>query len=587
MNKFLVVDDNEQNRYLLQVLLQGNGYETAMASNGKEALEIAHHDPPDLIISDILMPEMDGFTLCHHWQKDTQLRKIPFVFYTATYTDPKDKDLALNLGAVCFLVKPIEPDVLLNKLTEILSSYQKGHLTAAHDVMPEDTVFLKEYNEALIRKLEDKMSQLEQANRRLSMLYQASTNMASIRPLDKLVTHTLCAVIKAMGYTHANFFSYDKNNQQFRLLEAVGHSAEEKALFQTKLIFNLGDTQGLVGLVGQTREPLILANTHTDPRWITLDESIRSALFIPVVYEERLLGVVGFLSTETNAFSGEDVRNVMTLANNIAIAIDNARLYAAQQQYTNQLEAEVASQTAELKIALEQAQETDRLKSQFVSDVNHELRTPLSNIQLYLGLLEQGRPENHSRYMAVLKRETSRLQQLIEELLDFSRLDAGKVAANLVPTNLNQLVTTLINDRGKLVAEKGISLDFKPTENIPLALADSQLLFQVLTNLLSNAINYTSTGRSITICTGQAEANGQTWATISVSDTGPGISRTDQGHVFDRFYRGEAGHKSQVPGTGLGLAICQDIVHRHGGRITVESVLGEGSRFIIWLQITQ
>ncbi len=124
MTKLLIVDDNQQNLYMLQVLLSANGYEVEQASNGVEALEQARRTPPDLVVSDILMPVMDGFALCRAWKKDEQLKKIPFVFYTATYTDPKDEDFALSLGAERFIVKPMEPDKFLVVLQEIIEDYQ-------------------------------------------------------------------------------------------------------------------------------------------------------------------------------------------------------------------------------------------------------------------------------------------------------------------------------------------------------------------------------------------------------------------------------------------------------------------------------
>jgi PAS domain S-box-containing protein len=175
----LVVDDHEQNRYQLQVLLGGNGYQVVTAANGVEALAEARQNPPDLIVSDILMPGMDGFSLCREWKKDERLKSIPFVFYTATYTDDRDRDFALGLGADRFLVKPVEPEVFLETIRGVLlqggcapaaPGQPAGDAAARLPVeMPPETeaVYLKEYNEVLVRKLERKMQQLEQTNREL------------------------------------------------------------------------------------------------------------------------------------------------------------------------------------------------------------------------------------------------------------------------------------------------------------------------------------------------------------------------------------------------------------------------------------
>ncbi|MBK8129217.1 MAG: HAMP domain-containing histidine kinase [bacterium] len=236
-----------------------------------------------------------------------------------------------------------------------------------------------------------------------------------------------------------------------------------------------------------------------------------------------------------------------------------------------------------MQVALEQAQEADKLKSRFVSNMNHELRTPLNVIKLYLGLLDHGRPDNWERYMDTLNRETERLQMMVEEVLDLSQLDLGRTTTHLEPVDLNYLIGNLIMDRGELIAAKGLMLDFEPARDLPYVLADQQLLFQVLTNILANALNYTPSG-GITVCTATTVSNGQTWVTASITDTGPGISDKDKAHLFERFFRGGAGQESSAPGTGLGLAICREIMHRHGGRISVESAVNEGSTFTIWLQ---
>jgi len=165
--KLLIADDNEQNLYMLQALLEGNGYEVVTARHGAEALEAARDDPPDLIISDILMPVMDGFALCREWKKDERLSGIPFIFYTATYTDPKDEEFALKLGAERFIVKPQEPDVFAGMVREVLENGKAGQLVSSPGPAQEETAYFKEYNAVLIRKLEDKLVQLEQANQAL------------------------------------------------------------------------------------------------------------------------------------------------------------------------------------------------------------------------------------------------------------------------------------------------------------------------------------------------------------------------------------------------------------------------------------
>jgi two-component system, cell cycle sensor histidine kinase and response regulator CckA len=163
----LIVDDNEQNCHLLQVFLARKGNPVVTAANGAEALEKARLNPPDLIITDILMPVMDGFSLCREWKQDERLRDIPLIFYTGTYADERDREFALGLGAARFIVKPEDLDNLLRTIQAVMAEQERGRLPVSPKTMQGDVVYLKEYNEALIRKLEDKMRQLEQTNREL------------------------------------------------------------------------------------------------------------------------------------------------------------------------------------------------------------------------------------------------------------------------------------------------------------------------------------------------------------------------------------------------------------------------------------
>jgi CheY-like chemotaxis protein len=166
MIRALVVDDVEQNLYLLQKLLEGSGYQVESAHNGAEALELARRDPPDIAVSDILMPVMDGFSLCREWRNDPTLKDIPFVFYTATYTDPRDQKFALDLDADRFVTKPIEPEEFVKILGEVMAEYRAGRLPPRQKPVV-DAALLKEYNQVLFHKLEDKMAQLDSKNREL------------------------------------------------------------------------------------------------------------------------------------------------------------------------------------------------------------------------------------------------------------------------------------------------------------------------------------------------------------------------------------------------------------------------------------
>jgi two-component sensor histidine kinase/ActR/RegA family two-component response regulator len=159
--KILIVDDKQVDRYLLETLLKGSGYEVISATNGKEALEKLRTERVDLIISDVFMPVMDGFQLCQKVRTDNTLKDIPFVFYTATYTDPKDVAFALKLGADTFIRKPVDPDEFTMILQGVISDIEKGKKQPKKPALKEEEEILKLYSERLVNKLEQKMLELD------------------------------------------------------------------------------------------------------------------------------------------------------------------------------------------------------------------------------------------------------------------------------------------------------------------------------------------------------------------------------------------------------------------------------------------
>ncbi|OQA92070.1 MAG: Cyclic di-GMP phosphodiesterase response regulator RpfG [Elusimicrobia bacterium ADurb.Bin231] len=211
----LIVDDKEENRYLLLAILKGSGYKITEATNGIDALEKARLDPPDLIISDILMPVMDGFILCREWKKDKRLNTIPFIFFTASYSDERDKEFANNLGADRFIVKPIEPEMFLSVIKETIREIGKApgkqikpsvvnKQSASCVSEKEDTVYLKQYNETLIRKIEGSMEELDKANRKLEEELSKRREVEeklknSFDQLRKTLAETSSALSSALG----------------------------------------------------------------------------------------------------------------------------------------------------------------------------------------------------------------------------------------------------------------------------------------------------------------------------------------------------------------------------------------------------
>ena len=253
------------------------------------------------------------------------------------------------------------------------------------------------------------------------------------------------------------------------------------------------------------------------------------------------------------------------------------------EHYANELEQRVTERTQELTEANKRLKELDQLKSKFISDVTHELRTPVTNLVMYLDLLEKGKPEKSDHYRSVLQEEAARLKTLVESTLDLSRLDFKKESVKFSPFGLNQIVTQGIDTQQRHADSKSLSLEFMPGENLPPVLGDAQLVSRILQNLLVNAVMYTHEGGVIVMTRFDTAVN---QILLRVQDTGIGMSEVEQEHCFDPFYRGERVGQLNLPGNGLGLTLVKEIVTLHNGLISLTSTIDKGSTFSVWLPIT-
>ncbi len=341
--------------------------------------------------------------------------------------------------------------------------------------------------------------------------------------------------------------------------------------------------QGVTGHVIATGRPYTHADVSADSLVVVpeLHQGLTAVACVPLITQEMTIGAL--MIGRKTAVTDDKLRIFNALSDMTANAIQRAALHAETRHHAAELEDRVAARTHQLAQANERLQELDRLKSKFVSDVSHELRTPITNLNLYLDLLKQGDPDQQSRYLQVLQAEANRLGRLVEDILNLSRLDMGKAhPPTLRQLDLNDLVAHVVTANQPRAAARNLTLDFTPAPGLPPVLAEPNQLVQVATNLIANAINYTPTG-FIRINT-YLDAEGSQIC-LEVLDSGIGISAEDQKYLFDRFYRGDTVGQLKIPGTGLGLAIAQEIVALHNGSISVESQLGQGSRFLVCLPV--
>lgn len=290
-----------------------------------------------------------------------------------------------------------------------------------------------------------------------------------------------------------------------------------------------------------------------------------TVLSTPMILGERVIGALVWIeSRESRTFSDEDIRLAGTLATQASIALVNALLVE-----------ELERRAVELTKA-------NKLKSEFLASISHELRTPMNSINGYSEMLMRG------LYGALTEKQNDRLERilrngrnllaLIDDLLDLSKIDAGKMELQYQPTSLKDEVAAIIYNLESQAASKGLYLTLEAPDDLPLVHADQVRLRQVITNLLSNALKFTKTG-GVAVRIHRAERDTIEYLWTSVTDTGVGIRKEDQSIIFDEFRQADGSTTREFGGTGLGLAITKRLVEMMGGAIWVESELGTGSTF--------
>ncbi len=432
-------------------------------------------------------------------------------------------------------------------------------------------------------------AQLEQRNRQLTALYEIGQTLAAtldVRQLYRVIFREIAQNL--LGAPHLLIALFDPETETLSCGFVICDNEELDPAELPPLHLGVGPVSDTI----RTQQPRIV---DLDAEYFCPDAKGRanligqgpipkSALYVPMISNNHVMGVMQIQHYAVDAFHETDLTLLSILANQAAIAFENAQLYAEVQHYAQQLEQRVDERTLELAAANQRLTELDRLKDQFVSSVSHELRTPLANVKLYLQLLTRGRPDKYEDYLQTLLRETRRLEKIIDDLLELSRLDLKVTAFDLEPADVNYLTVELVQDRILMAAERGLLIDCQLMAEPLLALIDPPKFTQVISNLMTNAINYTPTGGLITLATATRSREASTWVTVTLRDTGNGIPPQEMPHLFERFFRGVVSRQMGIPGTGLGLAICKEIIEQMGGHITVESQPGQGTAFTVWLK---
>ncbi len=536
--RVLIVDDQEQNRYLVEVLLKGNGYAVHAVGNGAEALEYLRDQPVDLVISDVLMPVMDGFEFCRQVKADVDLRRIPFIVYTATYTGPQDEEFALKIGADRFVQKPCEPDEFMEIVHEVLA--RRGVAAPIPNSLPEAEVY-KLYSERLVRKLEQKMLQLEQETASLRATREAlRLSERKYRKLHESMTD---------GFVYVDMAGcIQESNETYQRM--LGYTAEE--------------------LVSLTYQELTPEKWHSYEAHYVRQVLTRGA---SDVYEKEYRRKNGSVfPVELRTFLVHDETG------------HNEGMWAIVRDISERKQAERTQK--ELEQQLHQAQKLEsvgRLAGGVAHDFNNMLCVILNYAKMGLEMTESG--SRLHGYLKDIVEAGERSVSIIRHLLAFARKQP--IAPQVL--DLNEVVESMLKMLRRLIGED-IHLHWQPQSHLWRVKIDPTQIDQILANLCVNARDAIGGVGNITIATGQvyldagrcARHGGAVpgeYAVLSVRDDGCGLEKEMLDKIFEPFFT----TKEPGQGTGLGLATVYGIVKQNSGIVEVDSEPGCGAIFSIYL----
>jgi len=416
----------------------------------------------------------------------------------------------------------------------------------------------------------------EQALKRRNDYLAASSEIGrlvtSTLDLNTIFTRTVNLISEKFGFYFAGIYIIEETGFNAVLREATGEAGAKMKSQKHSVILG---SNSVIGKVAESIEPMVVNNTEIAPLYVPnpLLADTRAEVVIPLRIGLRIVGVIDIQSTQTEAFSEDDLSVLQSLADQVAVAIDNARSYELSQQLIKDL------------------REIDLLKTQFLSNMSHELRTPLNSIIGFSRVILKGIDgpvtEMQQQDLTAIYNSGQHLLGLINDILDLARIEAGKMELNFEEVHLAELATSVMASAKGLAKEKPIRLMQNISSNMPTVRGDTMRVRQILLNLISNASKFTDIGSVTVESLVQKSPTGKLEALITVTDTGPGISQDDQKKLFQAFSQVDGSATRKSGGTGLGLSICANLVQLHGGRIGVNSTPGEGSTFWFTLPLYQ
>lgn len=426
----------------------------------------------------------------------------------------------------------------------------------------------------------------------LTTLHRAGLLFSSTLDREALLQAAIRTLVQDLHYDRAKISMYDSVRQVLRDSRVLGVSEEVAAWIRT-LEIPVTDPESMEGTVLLQGKPLLLNDVrevwdrlHPINRQLVEAAKVTSVIAVPLKVKDRVIGTLTVDRSEAHGLTQDDLDLMVTVASQVAIALDNADAYAQIEALNVGLEAKVNERTTELKTANEKLRELDLLKSAFVSIVSHELRTPMTSIKGYVENLLDGLggplAEKQAYYLERVKYNTERLTRMTNELLDLSRIEAGCMKLRLSTVSLLELASEVVESFQSIVREKSIIIRQQQAGALPVVQGDRDKLNQVLTNLIQNAIKFSPSHTEVLVKLQLRDD--MDCVEVCVVDQGCGIHPSELDKVFDKFYRGES-VPIETKGAGLGLSIAKSLIELHGGTIWVTSTPGAGSRFSFTLPV--
>ena len=545
----LIVDDIPQNIDILGAVL-ADTYTVKVAVSGAKALSVAASARPDLILLDIMMPDMDGYQVCAALKQQPETRDIPVIFVTAL-TESGDQQKGFEAGCVDYITKPIDPSVVMARVN-------------THLALRRAQLQLEEWNNSLqARVLQDYRRQAAQL--KLYEMDQASCNDL----LDVALEEVLPLTNSSIGY----IYMYDENSRLFTLYAWSASVMPECSIVRKQTVYEL-DKTGLWGEAVRQRKAIITNDYRAEnPLKKGYPEGhvpLTRHLNLPIFRNNRIVAVVG-VGNKQDAYNEDDVRQMELFLNATWNIVERRKALD------------------ELEVARAAAEESSRMKSELLANLSHELRTPLNGIIGGAQLLRFTRlDEEQEGYLQMIDESSANELILVNNLLELVRMESLGVAVEQRNFALEQCAREAVQLYESAARSKGLKLLQELEPDLPCrVLGDKVRILQILHCLLGNAVKFTPQGSVTLRLACRREASGSLTALFSVADTGIGIAPEKLEQIFELFVQSDMSNTRRYGGLGLGLAICRRLAGALGGRVWAESRPGSGSTFHLELPLEE